>query len=768
MIRELGYKPDFGKTVERFEAWWRNEVIDRPPVTLSVNPHQPYRGPVSAHTCLHDRWLDVEWVVESSIAWMEAIDYLGDSFPIFQPNIGPEISSTLFGCELTFTETTSWSTPVIKTLKDWERIIETPPDFENPYWQAVERMTDYAIECSNGRYIVGITDLHGNYDILAALRDPMHLATDLLDDPELVKQAGHHVSSAFIEAFERLYGKVFRAGMGSTTWLATYHEGPMYVPSCDYWCMVSPDMAREIILPDILFEMQPLERSIFHLDGVTALKHLDLVLSIPHLNGVQWVYGAGQGPAARWIETYRRIREAGKCLQVLAYDAHDALAVLESLGPEGVWLTIEVPFQTVEEAQRFLKEVEGAQGKKRTFSIERDTRIWMNDRERFRATMHFRHCDRSPICDFGFWDETLIVWKQQGLPDWVNQSSVGGFFGMDCYDGWAGLNVELAPWFECKVIEDLGDHEILQQGDGVRVLRRKFMSSIPQPQAHLLTDRQSWRTHYKPRLDPATPSRYPEKWEDWVRLWKDENREYPITLPGGSLYGWIRNWMGVEQVSYVVYDDPAWFEEMVETIADCVIGTLSRALETGGQFEACGMWEDMCYSSGPLLSPHHFKKFLIPHYRRITSLLHRYGVDVIWVDCDGKIDSLIPHWMEAGVNCMFPIEVGVWKADVVEYRKQYGKDLLLMGGFDKHILARSEQEIEREVYRLLPLIEEGGYIGFCDHRVPPDVPFENYLFYLDTVRRVWGRGINLKPMGIEFKGQFVPEEQRLTPRSIPS
>ncbi len=117
------------------------------------------------------------------------------------------------------------------------------------------------------------------------------------------------------------------------------------------------------------------------------------------------------------------------------------------------------------------------------------------------------------------------------------------------------------------------------------------------------------------------------------------------------------------------------------------------------------------------------------------------------MDCDGKIDDLIPLWLDAGINCMFPVEVGTWGGDPVAYRKKYGKALLMLGGFDKRILAGSKAAIEEEVRRLTPLVEEGGYIGFCDHRVPPDVPLENYVFYLKTVRRLWGRDINLKPMG---------------------
>jgi len=102
-------------------------------------------------------------------------------------------------------------------------------------------------------------------------------------------------------------------------------------------------------------------------------------------------------------------------------------------------------------------------------------------------------------------------------------------------------------------------------------------------------------------------------------------------------------------------------------------------------------------------------------------------------------------WLEAGINCMFPLEIGTWNADPVKFRQEYGRVLLLMGGVDKQLLARSKGEIEREVHRLAPLVEEGGFIGFCDHRVPPTVPLENYMFYLETAREVWGHNIDLKP-----------------------
>lgn len=357
MIQHLRMKPDFDKTIARFEAWWHGAIVDRPPVSLWVNPIRTTAGTRSHHRTLRDRWLDPEFAVESFLAVMEHTEFLGDTFPMFFPNVGPEVTATLFGCELEFSETTSWSKPIVHEPDDWHRILEMRPNFDNPYWRTVERMTDLAIERCDGRYVVGVTDLHGNYDILAGLRDPQALCTDVLDCPELIRRVGRHVSLGFVESYQRSYRKLTAAGFGSTTWLPTYHEGPSYVPSSDFWCMVSPQVARDLIWPDILVEMAPLERSIFHLDGPQALPHLDLLLDHPRLNAVQWVYGAGHGPASRWIDVYRRIRRAGKSLQLVAEDPADAFRVIDEIGIEGVWITLATPFDSIDQASSFLKTV---------------------------------------------------------------------------------------------------------------------------------------------------------------------------------------------------------------------------------------------------------------------------------------------------------------------------------------------------------------------------------------------------------------------------
>lgn len=372
----------------------------------------------------------------------------------------------------------------------------------------------------------------------------------------------------------------------------------------------------------------------------------------------------------------------------------------------------------------------------------------MNARERYIATMHYQPRDRCPIMDFGFWHETITIWEKYGLPKGVNTDA---FFGMDPQWLFCGGNTQLVPGFPEEILEDKGETEVVRTGDGAVIERGKFLGSIPRHLDHALKDRASWEKLFKPMLRPDDPGRFPaeKEWNAAVAEWTRPDRDYPLFIGAGSLYGVPRNWFGLERISEIVYDDRPLFEEIIETMADVTVAVLEKILGAGVRPEAASMWEDMCYNSGPLLSPKVFKEVLVPHYKRITSTLNRYGVDVIFLDCDGKIDALAPLWLEAGVNTMFPIEIGTWGADPYAFRKQYGKEMLLMGGMDKHILAQSKEAITHEVERLAPLVEEGGFIPMPDHRVPPDVPLDNYIYYVEEIKRVWGKGLsNLPPTGV--------------------
>ena len=369
----------------------------------------------------------------------------------------------------------------------------------------------------------------------------------------------------------------------------------------------------------------------------------------------------------------------------------------------------------------------------------------MTDRERFLAQMRYQPRDRCPIMDFAYWTETPDVWRKQGLPADVELEE---YFGLDAQWIGADINLGLLPAFETRVIEDGETTQIVFGSDGVIARHSKVGSSIPHFIDWTLKGRDSWQ-EYKKRLDPDAPGRIPDDWDERCARWKD--RDYPLSISAGSLYGRPRDWMGVENISFLIHDDPTLFQEIVETQADMVVGVLERALlraaACGVTFDFAMIWEDMCYRAGPLISPKTFAEVLVPNYRRMTAVLRKYGIDIIVVDSDGDGWLLTELWLEGGVNCHFPIEVGTWGGDAVEYRKRWGKDLLMMGGFDKNILARTKDEIEREIERLAPLVEEGGFIPFCDHRVPPNVPFDNYIHYIERAKAIWGKNVNVKPTG---------------------
>lgn len=358
MLPNLNNVPDFEQIVVRFEAWWRGELVDRPLVSMGVEPMRLPRQIDRRHATLRERWLDAEFQVQLALERLAVLEWAGDSLPIYMPNVGPELTGTLFGCELDFSEDSSWSKPIVHDVQDWDKVLATQPNFDNVYWQTIEKMDQLALQVCEGRFLVGIADLHGNYDILASLRDPQNLCLDVLDVPDKLKAVGQHVVQGYVQGFERQYQLLSPHRQGYTTWTSFFHQGPAYLPSSDFWCMLSTEQAEELVLPDIVAEMKPLERSLFHLDGPQALRHLDLLLRLPQLTGVQWVFGAGNGPAKKWIDVYKKCLVAGKVVQVIAEDPADALAVLDAVGPKGVWLCVGKWFKNRREADEFLQEVQ--------------------------------------------------------------------------------------------------------------------------------------------------------------------------------------------------------------------------------------------------------------------------------------------------------------------------------------------------------------------------------------------------------------------------
>ncbi len=357
-------------------------------------------------------------------------------------------------------------------------------------------------------------------------------------------------------------------------------------------------------------------------------------------------------------------------------------------------------------------------------------------RERWQRQMHFQKVDRVPSLEFGYWTETLEEWHKQGLPKEVNdEKKAYAYFGIEDWRG-AWVSVGLFPHFKHEVLEEGDDYVIVRDGDGATSKQQKGrIRTIPHYISYGIQNRNDW-AKYKERLDPTAPGRYPEHWAQLVKEYAQ--RDYPLCISIGSMIGVPRNWFGFENVALVAYDDPELLEEIIETLCTCVCNAVERALKEV-RFDFGAGWEDICFKNGPILSPAMFDRWIVPRYKRITDLMHKYGVDINWTDCDGNIMPILPQFLAGGINCMFPIEVG-GGSDPIEIRRLYGDKVLLHGGVNKRALQHGFKEIEEEMKRLKPLVEEGGFVPHVDHRVPADVSLENYKCYLRLKRDLLGAG----------------------------
>jgi hypothetical protein len=334
---ELTSKPNFTKTLERFEAWWRCEVIDRPPVDMSVPSGLAVEWPKKSHATLRDRWFDLDYRLAQQDAAVRSRKWIADSIPSFHGNLGPEILATLYGAELEFSEGTSWSKPIAHSSRD---VLKMRPRFDGAYWKWEREFMRRSLECGKGKWITAVTDLHTHADLLAALREPQELLVELMDDYEGVKAAIQHVTPLFDQVFDEQANAILAAGQPVQSWIPCPHMGRACVLQADFICMISPEMFQDIFLPALQYETERLDYSIYHLDGPNALQHLDALLASPKLSAIQWVYGAGNGPAARWVDIYKRIQAAGKGMQIVCEDIPDAIAVAQHLKPQGCFFSV--------------------------------------------------------------------------------------------------------------------------------------------------------------------------------------------------------------------------------------------------------------------------------------------------------------------------------------------------------------------------------------------------------------------------------------------
>ncbi|HZJ78067.1 MAG TPA: uroporphyrinogen decarboxylase family protein [Clostridia bacterium] len=357
----------------------------------------------------------------------------------------------------------------------------------------------------------------------------------------------------------------------------------------------------------------------------------------------------------------------------------------------------------------------------------------MTQRERFYNQMHYLPFDRTVNMEFGYWEENYKSWPMFEENGITNERQANEFFSFEppvCVGG----SIWMHPAFEEKVISQTHDKIISINGDGLyHETLKSGGSTIPRFIKASIQTPNDWK-RVKQEHFARGDFRKPDT--EKIKSILHPERDHPVGVNVGSMIGKIRDMMTLEGLAFAVFDYPEMVEDMVETACVLVEDSLDEILPLG-QFDFAFGWEDICCKNGPLVSMDFFVNAVVPRYKRIGKKLHDNGIDIWYLDCDGDVHALLPYFLESGINCLFPYEVNSC-AHPSELLEEYGKELRIMGGFDKMKMIEGKQAIKKYMDSIAPYVQRGGFIPFCDHRCPPDVSQENYLYYLDIKKEYFG------------------------------
>ena len=305
----------------------------------------------------------------------------------------------------------------------------------------------------------------------------------------------------------------------------------------------------------------------------------------------------------------------------------------------------------------------------------------------------------------------------------------------DVYKRQVAAPTWMHPGFESKVVEVRGDKKILINEDGLLAeVPADGHGSIPHYLKSSVVTPDDWKRVKEEHFRLDDPARKIDT-EALLKKYPNE-RDYPLGIHCGSMIGKIRDMLTFEGLAYACYDYPDMVEDMVETCCVMVEHILDQLLPVL-DFDYASGWEDICYKNGPIVSVDFFANVVAPRYKRIHKKLMEHGIDLWYTDCDGDVRLILPYFLESGINCLFPFEVNGC-AFPGELLDQYPGQLRIMGGVDKMQLGAGNDAILAYLKRIEPYVARGGFIPFCDHRCPPNVREEDYLYYLDLKEKMFG------------------------------
>mgnify|MGYP006281721963 CR=1 FL=1 len=357
-------------------------------------------------------------------------------------------------------------------------------------------------------------------------------------------------------------------------------------------------------------------------------------------------------------------------------------------------------------------------------------------RDRFHAVMRFQAPGRTLATLGGIWPSCYERWADEGMPEGIcSTEDLWDHFDLDPHV-WCGPKAKLFthPAFPRDVLGETEETVTYVNHLGITCTEYKqnAYKSMPHFEAFPVTSPEDW-TAYKERLQWRA-DRVGEAWERQKEQLRASTAPVILSLDRtGSLYGALRDMLGMETLSLMLYDEPDMIEDMMDTVTELCLASID-ALFTDYVPDAVCLWEDMAYKTAPLVSPAIVRDRMVPRYKQMTAKLKDKGVPFIFLDSDGFCDELIPLWLEAGIDGLVPMERQCGMHPDV-YREKH-PTLLMCGGIDKRALAEGHAAIDREMDRVRRTIADGGFVPWFDHGLPHDVPWDHFVYFVEQLREL--------------------------------
>jgi hypothetical protein len=354
----------------------------------------------------------------------------------------------------------------------------------------------------------------------------------------------------------------------------------------------------------------------------------------------------------------------------------------------------------------------------------------LNTRERFVRVLTGRKVDRVPFVKVFGGDNAIVpMWEKErpGIGKAIDRmlKFEGG------YRGWqtTSVDMDLSSLPPGAVVQEDEHQTITRGGDGGLYVRHKDQDFGRHTIEWPVRGRKDWDRLKGAHLRADDPARFPKDWPAEVERFRD--RDFPLQLTHGGVYGFARNMLGDEALAYAFYDEPALVHDIMDSYTDMAIAVWEK-MTPAVDFDLIECWEDMASRNGPLISPAMFREFLAPNFRKIAEFARRHGIEIILVDSDGRVEDLTGWMLEAGVTALYPYEAQAGN-DLDRVRRRHPK-VGVIGGLNKNAMAAGKDAIDREIEKARKLIRGGRFIPGPDHFVLSDVTFENYRYFMERLR----------------------------------